>query len=75
MKLIFKLMLLIAVCSISSNMAFPQQVWPTCPIGPEPFTSVHVHDNFRAPHIRTNHKILISIQVIKLQPNNALKNN
>jgi len=75
MKLIFKLMLLIAVCSISSNMAFPQQAWPSCPIGPQPFTSVHVNDNFRAPRLRANHEIPISNQVINLQPDNTFKNN
>ena len=74
MKLIFKLLLLIAVCSISMNMAFPQQVWPSYPIGPVPFTSVHVNDNFWAPRIRTNHEITIPIAIQKCRETGRIKN-
>lgn len=74
MKLIFKLMLLIAVCSISLNMAFPQQVGPSYPIGPVPFTSVHVNDNFWAPRIRTNHEVTIPIAIQKCRETGRIKN-
>ena len=74
MKLIFKLLLLIAVCSISLNKTFSQQVWPSYPVGPVPFTSVHVNDNFWAPRIRTNHEITIPIAIQKCRETGRIKN-
>ena len=74
MKLIFKLLLLIAVCSISLNKTFSQQVWPSYPVGPVPFTSVHVNDNFWAPRIRTNHEVTIPIAIQKCRETGRIKN-
>lgn len=74
MKLIFKLMLLVGVCSISINMAFSQQLGPSYPIGPVPFTSVHVNDNFWAPRIRTNHEVTIPIAIQKCRETGRIKN-
>ncbi len=74
MKRIFRLTLLFAVCSISWNLAVSQQVWPSYPIGPVPFTSVHVNDNFWAPRIRTNHEITIPIAIQKCRETGRIKN-
>lgn len=74
MKLIFKLMLLFVICITSINMAVSQQVWPSYPIGPVPFTSVHVNDNFWAPRIRTNHEVTIPIAIEKCRETGRIKN-
>jgi len=74
MKLILKFILFITASAISLNMSFAQQVWPSYPFSPVPFTSVHVNDNFWAPRIRTNHEITIPIAIQKCRETGRIKN-
>lgn len=58
---------------ITANMAKAQS-GPSYPIGPVPFTSVHVTDNFWAPRIRKNHEITIPIAIQKCRETGRIKN-
>ena len=57
-----------------TSLCYPQQVWPSYPIGPVPFTSVHVNDNFWAPRIRKNHEVTIPIAIQKCRETGRIKN-
>lgn len=52
----------------------PQQIWPSYPVVPVPFTSVHVTDNFWAPRIRTNHEVTIPIAIEKCRETGRIRN-
>ncbi len=67
-------LLLFSVVLFTTNRSFSQQVWPSYPIGPVPFTSVHVDDNFWAPRIRTNHEVTIPIAIQKCRETGRIRN-
>jgi len=73
MKNRFHLILLVATFILLVKVNFAQ-VWPSYPIGPVPFTSVHVNDNFWAPRIRTNHDVTIPIAIQKCRETGRIKN-
>jgi DUF1680 family protein len=74
MNLLQKLLLF----SISIPLTFlrvnAQLVWPSYPIEPVPFTSVHVNDKFWAPRIRINHDVTIPIAIQKSRETGRIKN-
>jgi len=73
MKTQLRLVLAFAILLIT-NFCFSQQVRPSYPIGPVPFTSVHINDNFWAPRIRTNHEVTIPIAIQKCRETGRIKN-
>jgi len=73
MKNIIVFLSLLTAIVLSANSAKAQS-GPSYPIGPVPFTSVHVTDNFWAPRIRTNHDITIPIAIQKCRETGRIKN-
>jgi len=74
MKFFHISMTVITFCVISVTAIQAQQVWPSYPIAPVPFTSVHVNDNFWAPRIRINHDVTIPIAIQKSRETGRIKN-
>ena len=74
MKLILRSFLTIASFVVSLSLTVAQQVWPSYPIAPVPFTSVHVNDNFWAPRIKINHDVTIPIAIQKSRETGRIKN-
>ena len=73
-KSFLKFIFIIAVCTISLKFAHAQQVWPSYPIAPVLFTSVHINDDFWAPRIRKNHEVTIPIAIQKSRETGRIKN-
>ena len=73
MKKIIGFLLLLTAIVINANLAKAQS-GPSYPIGPVPFTAVHVTDNFWAPRIRTNHDVTIPIAIQKCRETGRIKN-
>ncbi len=67
-------LVLTTVILLTTSLCFSQQVWPSYPIGPVPFTSVLVNDNFWAPRIRTNHEVTIPIAIQKCRETGRIQN-
>jgi len=74
MNLIVKSILVTSVCIISMDQVQPQQIGPSYPIVPVPFTSVHVNDSFWAPRIRKNHEVTIPIALRKSRETGRIRN-
>jgi hypothetical protein len=74
MKHIQKTFLLLTFCFLASFTVFSQNVWPSYPISPVPFTSVHVNDDFWAPRIKINHDVTIPIAIQKSRETGRIKN-
>ena len=74
MKQILRSLLIVSFCVVSLKQGKAQQVWPSYPIAPVPFTSVHVNDNFWAPRIRINHDITIPIAIQKSRETGRIRN-
>ncbi len=73
MKINLRFVLITSIL-VATLKLFPQQVWPSYPIAPVPFTSVHISDNFWAPRIRTNHEVTIPIAIQKCRETGRIKN-
>lgn len=74
MKLVSRLLLIFVFTGFIPEFIFPQQVWPSYPIVPVPFTSVHVNDHFWANRIRTNHEVTIPIAIQKSRETGRIRN-
>jgi len=74
MKLKQKTLSLLTFCFLAVYTLFAQNVWPTYPIAPVPFNSVHVNDNFWAPRIKINHDVTIPIAIQKSRETGRIRN-
>lgn len=67
------LLLITALIIISASVS-AQQVWPSYPVSPVPFTAVHITDNFWGPRIKKNHEVTIPIAIEKCRETGRIKN-
>jgi uncharacterized protein len=74
MSLKIKIILLITALIHPTDLLKAQQVWPSYPITPVPFTSVQVNDIFWAPRIRKNHEVTIPIAIQKSRETGRIRN-